>query len=152
MNNTSSRLLRSLFAAAALTGAAALAQAGDSTATEPRQDFVSLIAKANLTQQGIASPTEAQLGKATDDVAAMRASGMGWGAIANSLGLRLGDVVSAANRAPQAEDPGSASARKSQSVAARSGDQPGASRGGSAGGSGGQGGGGGGKGGGSGKR
>jgi hypothetical protein len=32
----------------------------------------------------------------------MRASGMGWGAIANSLGVRLGDVVSGLNRSPRA--------------------------------------------------
>lgn len=158
MNNTSSRLLRHLLVAAALTGATTLAQADDSTTTAPRQDFVSLVAKANLTQQGIANPTAAELSKATDDVAALRASGMGWGAIANSLGLRLGEVVSAANRAQKAEDPGSASAAgKAKSVAARSGDTPGASHGGLGGNAGGQGGGkgggnGGGKGGGGGKR
>ena len=59
-------------------------------------------AKADLAKQGITNPTNAQLGAATSNVQGLRDSGMGWGAIANSLGLRLGDVVSDANQAKQA--------------------------------------------------
>lgn len=60
------------------------------------------LAKAGLTQQGITSPTQDQVAQAAADVQAMRVSGMGWGAIANSLGVRLGDVVSRLNRSPRA--------------------------------------------------
>jgi flavodoxin len=38
-----------------------------------------------------------------DSIAAQHASGMGWDQIANSLGLRFGDLVSAANHTAQAE-------------------------------------------------
>jgi len=84
------------------------------TAVAPTQDFATHLAKANLAQQGIANPTSAQLGMATTNVQGLRDSGMGWGAIANSLGLRLGDVVSAANRAKQADDARAAASEKSQ--------------------------------------
>ncbi|MES2841762.1 MAG: hypothetical protein V4794_15890 [Pseudomonadota bacterium] len=86
-------------------------------AATPTQDFATNIAKADLAQQGIANPTRAQLGMATSNVQGMRDSGMGWGAIANSLGLRLGDVVSAANKAKNADDARAASANKSQKAA-----------------------------------
>ena len=68
-----------------------------------QQEMALQLARANLSQQGITEPTTAQLALATSDVQALRDSGMGWGQIANSLGLRLGAVVSAANRADKAE-------------------------------------------------
>jgi hypothetical protein len=88
-----------------------------STMAAPTQDFATNIAKADLARQGIANPTSAELGAATTNVQGMRDAGMGWGAIANSLGLRLGDVVSAANKAKTADDARAASAEKSQKSA-----------------------------------
>lgn len=69
-----------------------------------KRSFVSLIAAASLDQQGLTNPTTADLGAAESQVQAMRDSGMGWGAIANSMNLRLGDVVSAANREPRSSE------------------------------------------------
>ncbi|WP_157538742.1 hypothetical protein [Hydrogenophaga flava] len=68
-----------------------------------QQDFVMQLAKADLSKQGITEPTTEQLALAASNVQALRDKGLGWGAIANSLGLRFGAVVSAANRADQAE-------------------------------------------------
>lgn len=68
-----------------------------------QQEFALQLAKADLGKQGITEPTTEQLALATSNVQALRDKGMGWGAIANSLGLRLGSVVSAANRADKAE-------------------------------------------------
>lgn len=68
-----------------------------------QQDFVLQLAKADLSKQGITEPTTEQLALSASKVQALRDSGMGWGQIANSLGLRFGAVVSAANRADQAE-------------------------------------------------
>lgn len=68
-----------------------------------QQDFVMQLARADLSKQGITEPTTEQLALAASNVQALRDKGMGWGAIANSLGLRHGAVVSAANRADQAE-------------------------------------------------
>lgn len=80
------------------------------TPTEPttspsvrQQEFVMQLAKADLNKQGITEPTTEQLALAASNVQALRDKGMGWGAIANSLGLRFGAVVSAAKRADQAE-------------------------------------------------
>lgn len=76
----------------------------DPAVVSARQQQMALqLARANLSQQGITEPTTAQLALATSDVQALRDSGMGWGQIANSLGLRLGAVVSAANRADKAD-------------------------------------------------
>ena len=60
------------------------------------------LAEASLKQQGIANPTPEQLraalvggtvgGKKFDGILAMRAAGEGWGRIAQSLGVKLGDV------------------------------------------------------------
>lgn len=61
------------------------------------------LAKADLGKQGITEPSTEQLALAVSNVQALRDQGMGWGAIANSLGLRFGAVVSAAHRADQAE-------------------------------------------------
>lgn len=72
-------------------------------ASARQQEMAVQLARANLAQQGIKEPTTAQLALATSDVQALRDSGMGWGQIANSLGLRLGSVVSAANKADKAD-------------------------------------------------
>lgn len=67
------------------------------------------LAKADLTKQGITNPTPAQLAAALNGgvvtgtkgstsmvgVLTQRQSGMGWGAIAKSMGVKLGSVVSA---------------------------------------------------------
>jgi hypothetical protein len=61
-----------------------------------------LLAKTQLAGQGITDPTVAELqgalvgmpGSSTQGILQMRASGMGWGQIANSLGVKLGAVVS----------------------------------------------------------
>jgi hypothetical protein len=72
----------------------------DSKKAKSRQkDLVTMIAMASLTKQGIATPTTDQVAAAVVDVKAKRDAGMGWGALANSLGLRLGDVVSASRSA-----------------------------------------------------
>lgn len=63
------------------------------------------LTKAQLASQGITNPTPEQLqgalvgtsgttGTATQGVLQMRASGMGWGQIANSMGVKLGAVLS----------------------------------------------------------
>lgn len=60
------------------------------------------LARAQLASQGIANPTTAELQAAlvgtpdgmTQGVLQMRASGMGWGQIANSMGVKLGAVMS----------------------------------------------------------
>ncbi|HET7359935.1 MAG TPA: hypothetical protein VFJ04_07290 [Rhodanobacteraceae bacterium] len=72
------------------------------------------LASDELTKSGIADPTAAQIeaalnggsitladGSAADlsGVLAMRAAGQGWGQIANTLGFKLGDVVSASKSA-----------------------------------------------------
>lgn len=86
------------------TGTTSTSTSTSPTTSARQQAFVLQLAKADLKQQGIASPTPAQLALATSAVQAMRDKGMGWGEIANNLGLRLGAVVSAANRADRAEE------------------------------------------------
>ena len=71
----------------------------------PQQDFATLLAKAELSKLGIADPTPAELRVAVQSIQAQRTSGMGWGDIAHARGLKLGPVVSAANRAKHADDP-----------------------------------------------
>lgn len=75
------------------TGTTATARPGDSN------KFTTDLAKASLAKQGISNPTQAQLDAERKAIAAQRAQGMGWGAIANSLGLNFGKVVSDAKRA-----------------------------------------------------
>lgn len=61
-----------------------------------------LLAKTQLASQGITDPTATQLqgallgtsGSSTQGILQMRASGMGWGQIANSMGVKLGAVIS----------------------------------------------------------
>lgn len=50
---------------------------------------------ASLQQKGITNPTSDQLKSALSDVLQQRASGKGWGEIANSMGFKLGDVMRA---------------------------------------------------------
>lgn len=70
--------------------------------TSPSRSFTTDLAKAQLAKEGTAEPSETQLSDAEKSIQAMRDSGMGWGQIANALGLNLGAVVSAANRAQPA--------------------------------------------------
>lgn len=62
------------------------------------KDLSTDLAKASLAKQGITNPTKAQLDAERKSIDAQRAQGKGWGVIAQSLGLNLGQVVSAANR------------------------------------------------------
>ena len=114
-------------AMACLAGAAAWADdvvvvvdpmpAVDPAVSARQQQMTLQLARADLNQQGIAEPTTAELALAASDVQALRDSGMGWGQIAHSLGLRLGSVVSAANRADKAERVADASQTTSRSKA-----------------------------------
>ncbi len=65
--------------------------------TSPSRSFATELATASQAKGGDSVKTEADIQKMRDD-------GMGWGQIANSLGLSLGAVVSAANRADQATE------------------------------------------------
>ena len=49
------------------------------------------LAEANL--KGVTNPTPEQLKAALSPILSQRAEGKGWGEIANSMGLKLGDVV-----------------------------------------------------------
>jgi len=51
------------------------------------------LAEASLKQQGITSPTPQQLQSSLTGILDQRASGKGWGQIANSMGFKLGEVV-----------------------------------------------------------
>ncbi len=51
------------------------------------------LAEASLKQQGITSPTPQQLQSSLTGILDQRASAKGWGQIANSMGLKLGEVV-----------------------------------------------------------
>lgn len=50
------------------------------------------LAEASLKKQGITNPTPAQLEASVMKVLTMRADGKGWGQIAQSYGVKLGDV------------------------------------------------------------
>ena len=50
------------------------------------------LAQAALEKKGITNPTPAQLEAAVMDILKMRASGQGWGQIAQAKGFKLGDV------------------------------------------------------------
>lgn len=71
--------------------------------TLPGRSFTADLAKASLAKDGVTDPTEKDLADAQAKIQALRDSGMGWGQIANSLGLKLGAVVSAVNRAQPSE-------------------------------------------------
>ncbi len=104
--------------------------------TSPSRSFATELATASQAKGGDSVKTEADIQKMRDDR-------MGWGQIANSLGLSLGAVVSAANRADQATENAANKPAKSgqygQSANASS--RSGANAGNSAGNSGGMGGG-----------
>lgn len=110
MKISKSSLAKCLFSAAMLSGLGVMAQTATAPTpamqTAPKQDFATDLAKADLAKQGITDPTSGQLADAVKNIQDQRASGLGWGQIANSLGLRLGDVVSAANRSGMAESAG----------------------------------------------
>ena len=55
------------------------------------------LAKASLAKDGITHPSPAQLSAALGGILGQRAEGMGWGAIANSMGFKLGSVMSASH-------------------------------------------------------
>lgn len=121
MTHTPRTLIKTALSLALLGAVAAGAQTVSTSPSATQQNFAGEIAKANLAQDGITQPTRDQLGLATRDVQAMRDTGMGWGEIANSLGLRLGDVVSDANRAKHDDartDRTEKSAQKSTKTAA----------------------------------
>jgi hypothetical protein len=54
-----------------------------------------------LKDQGITDPTPAQLDAAMVEVLDLRAGGMGWGQIVNSLGFKLGEVKRSDNANPK---------------------------------------------------
>ena len=64
-------------------------------------NIVLSLAEAKLRQQGITQPTSAQLNTvlvgdaAHPGILALRADGQGWGQIAQSMGIKLGDVMRA---------------------------------------------------------
>ena len=53
------------------------------------------LAQTSLAKQGITSPTPTQLADALNGILGQRSQGMGWGKIAQSMGVKLGSVVSA---------------------------------------------------------
>jgi hypothetical protein len=55
------------------------------------------LAQASLSKEGITNPTPAQLSAALGGVLGQRAEGMGWGQIAQSMGFKLGSVMSASH-------------------------------------------------------
>ncbi|PKO61506.1 MAG: hypothetical protein CVU24_08420 [Betaproteobacteria bacterium HGW-Betaproteobacteria-18] len=71
--------------------------------TSPSRSFTTDLAKASLAKDGVTEATapdyQTQLTAAETSIQALRDAGMGWGQVAHSLGLNLGAVVSAANRA-----------------------------------------------------
>ena len=114
-----------LISAALLGGLGASAQAVTATVsvtdttntadpqTSPSRSFTTDLAKAQLAKDGLTDPTAEQIATAEENIQAMRDSKMGWGQIANALGLNLGAVVSAANRAQPAAAKNAANANKS---------------------------------------
>lgn len=123
MQRTAHSLFKALVSAAMLTGIGAMAltsAATTQTQTAPKQDFATLLATASLAKQGITNPTKDQLAAEVKSIDAQRASGMGWGAIADSRGLKLGEVVSAANRNMHADDDNRAEAAENRKGAENS--------------------------------
>lgn len=93
------------------------------------------LAQADLAKAGITAPTPEQLAAAlnggavlTDSgetvtfagILAQRQSGMGWGAVANAMGVKLGAVVSASKTNKPLSEFKASNAQKSKSVAASS--------------------------------
>ena len=61
------------------------------------------LAEADLKRQGITNPTSAQLKTSLDGVLQQRADGKGWGQIAQSMGIKLGDVKRSDKAEPSQE-------------------------------------------------
>jgi hypothetical protein len=104
MNQIRAIVLGSLLAVA---GAAPLLAQTSPTPTEPteteinnigNEEILRLLALAKLAKEGVSAPTDLQLAEAKATLTTQRTSGMGWGAMANAMGLRLGEVISAAKR------------------------------------------------------
>jgi uncharacterized membrane protein YgcG len=87
---------------AAMLGSFSVSAQTQTQQTSPSRSFTTDLAKANLAKEGVTEPTAEQLSTAETSIQTQRDAGMGWGQIANSLGLSLGSVVSAANRAQPA--------------------------------------------------
>lgn len=83
----------------AQTANATLSTRSTTSATSQQKDLAGDLATANLANQGITNPSPTQLAAARQSVLDQRAQGMGWGQIANQLGLNLGKVISAAAHA-----------------------------------------------------
>lgn len=60
------------------------------------------LAQASLQKANITNPGAAELALAVGNITSLRSSGMGWGQIANSLGLNLGQVVSSTRNTEKA--------------------------------------------------
>ncbi|MDO9165552.1 MAG: hypothetical protein Q7U13_05540 [Rhodoferax sp.] len=113
-----------LISAAMLGGfgvsAQAITEPDTSTSTDseisPSRSFTTDLAKASLAKEGVAEPTPEQLAAAETSIQAQRDSGMGWGQIANGMGLSLGAIVSAANRAEPATQNAANKSEKSGQV------------------------------------
>jgi hypothetical protein len=56
-------------------------------------DIALSLAKATLAERGIHRPTPEQIKRERDGILKQRASGMGWGKIAQAHGLKLGEVM-----------------------------------------------------------
>jgi uncharacterized membrane protein YgcG len=87
---------------AALLGSFSVSAQTQTPQTSPNRSFTTELATAQLAKAGVTEPTTEQLSTAETSIQAQRDTGIGWGQIANSLGLSLGAVVSAANRAEPA--------------------------------------------------
>lgn len=119
------------------TGSGTTGTTGTSGTTSTAQPsdsnkFTMDLAKASLAKQGISNPTQAQLDAERKAIDAQRAQGMGWGAIAHSLGLNFGKVVSDAKRAnPDThKSKGQGQKKDQRSENAKSGDHKGGDKGG----------------------
>ena len=66
-------------------------------------DHALALAEASLQKQGVTKPTPEQLKTSLTGVLQQRADGKGWGEIAHSMGLKLGDVKRAEPRPEKVE-------------------------------------------------
>lgn len=130
-HTTPSTTRAALAALLALAAASVHAQTAEVRDANPvsREKFTGVISDASNTPKG--------------DVQAMRDDGMGWGAIANALGIKLGPAVSSANHERRAESRDDDSAHKSGHSGSSGSHGGGHGRGGNSGSGGGNGGGGG---------
>jgi hypothetical protein len=103
--------VKTLISAALLSGVGVMAQTATPPATPPQSGaaqsgspFAVALAKESLAKGGNTTPTQAQVDAAVASIQAQRASGMGWGQIASSLGLNLGNIVSAYRASDKAAD------------------------------------------------